>query len=367
MQSFDYRERILASLRSLYDRYGYRPYRMNKFEEYDLYARNKDFLISDSIITFTDRSRKLLALKPDVTLSIVKNTADTGSVQKLYYNENVYRVSKGADSFREMLQVGLECLGFIDDYCICEVLLLAAKSLLSISNLCVLDISHLGLVSQFLDAMGISREQQPDALRLMSEKNLHELQALCQRLEVTQSHINALLELLSISGPLAQTLPRLEKLMENYPTVTAFPAFRRILSALPAEELANVLCIDFSVVDDVHYYNGVVFKGFVSGVPSSVLSGGQYDRLMKKMGRQGGAMGFAVYTDSLERLWDSPNSYDVETVLLYPENAPLQAVTRKVQQLTEQGFHVLALPRLPEELRYQQLLTLEANELADHT
>ena len=118
MQASDDRSRVLASVQALYNRYGYRPYRMNKFEEYDLYARNKDFLISDSVITFTDRNGKLMALKPDVTLSIVKNTADTGSVQKLSYQENVYRVSKGSDSFRELLQVGLECLGRIDDYCI---------------------------------------------------------------------------------------------------------------------------------------------------------------------------------------------------------------------------------------------------------
>ena len=81
----------------------------------------------------------------------------------------------------------------------------------------------------------------------------------------------------------------------------------------------------------------------------------------------GGAMGFAVYTDVLDRLWENPNPYDVETVLLYPENAPLQAVTQKVRQLTEQGLHVLALPRLPEDLRYQQLLKLEVNDFADHT
>ena len=367
MQTLDYQERILASLRSLYDRYGYRPYKMNKFEEYDLYARNKDFLISDSIITFTDRSGKLMALKPDVTLSIVKNTADTGSVQKLYYNENVYRVSKGSGVFREMLQVGLECLGQIDDYAIFEVLLLAAKSLLAISNMSVLDISHLGMVTQLLDAMAIPRETHANLFSAMSEKNLHELQSICKDADVAEAHITALQTLLSISGPIAQTLPQLEQLMKDYPAVTAFAPFRKILTALQEEDLAQVFCIDFSVVDDVHYYNGVVFKGFVSGVPSSVLSGGQYDRLMKKMGRKSGAIGFAVYTDVLDRLWDSPNPYDVETVLLYPENAPLQAVTQKVRQLTDQGLHVLALPRLPEDLRYQQLLTLEVNDLADHT
>ena len=40
-----YAERLTFSLRELYSRYGYQPYRMSKFEEYDLYSRNKDFQI----------------------------------------------------------------------------------------------------------------------------------------------------------------------------------------------------------------------------------------------------------------------------------------------------------------------------------
>ena len=110
-------ESILFSLRSLYGQHGYSHYKMNKFEEYDLYAHNKDFLISDSVITFTDGNGKLLALKPDVTLSIVKNSRDRSDVlQKLYYNENVYRMSKGSRNFKEIMQVGLECIGKVDDY-----------------------------------------------------------------------------------------------------------------------------------------------------------------------------------------------------------------------------------------------------------
>ena len=71
-----YDEQAVFLLRSLYSKYGYKQYKMRKFEEYDLYVRNKDFLISDSVITFTDTNGKLMALKPDVTLSIIKNTAD---------------------------------------------------------------------------------------------------------------------------------------------------------------------------------------------------------------------------------------------------------------------------------------------------
>ena len=50
-----------------YGHYGYVHYKMNKFEEYDLYVANKDFLVHNDIITFTDTDGKLLALKPDAT------------------------------------------------------------------------------------------------------------------------------------------------------------------------------------------------------------------------------------------------------------------------------------------------------------
>ena len=47
------------SLRALYSEYGYRQYKMSKFEEYELYLRNKDFLVSDNVITFTDTDGRL--------------------------------------------------------------------------------------------------------------------------------------------------------------------------------------------------------------------------------------------------------------------------------------------------------------------
>ena len=47
-------ERAVIALRALYQSYGYLPYKMSRFEEYELYARNKDFLLSDRVITFTD-------------------------------------------------------------------------------------------------------------------------------------------------------------------------------------------------------------------------------------------------------------------------------------------------------------------------
>ena len=66
-------ERVSLQLRMLYERSGFRQYHMGRFEEYGLYQENRRFLSSEQVITFTDLDGRLLALKPDVTLSIAKN------------------------------------------------------------------------------------------------------------------------------------------------------------------------------------------------------------------------------------------------------------------------------------------------------
>lgn len=146
-------EQTMYRLRGLYEKYGYRRFKMSKFEEYDLYVRNKDFLVSDRMITFTDARGVLMALKPDVTLSIIKNTREgEASPRKVYYNETVYRSGKGDEAFQEILQTGLECIGDLDLYHLYEVIALAVESLAAISPDYVLDVSHVGLVSGFMEA-----------------------------------------------------------------------------------------------------------------------------------------------------------------------------------------------------------------------
>ena len=105
-------ERRIFTPCTLYSRAGYRSYRIEGSSiPTSYYSRNKDFLLSDRVITFTDTNGKLKALKPDVTLSIVKNIEDTpAALNRLFYDENVYRVSGRTGTFR-IMQMGLECIG----------------------------------------------------------------------------------------------------------------------------------------------------------------------------------------------------------------------------------------------------------------
>lgn len=354
-------ERVTLALRGLYDQYGYRQYKMSKFEEYDLYARNKDFLVSDHVITFTDLSGKLMALKPDVTLSIVKNSKDTpSSVQKLYYHENVYRVTKGAHGFREIMQVGLECFGNVDDYSIAEVLNLASQSLRAISPAAVLDVSHLGILKELTDSMGIPTELRERLVKFISEKNLHELTALCRSCGIQEEQIDLLRWLLTTGGAPAQVLPQLRSRLAGSVSSATLDRFETVLHALGQDSL---LRIDFSVVDDIHYYNGFVFKGFVSELPGAILSGGQYDKLMQKMNRTDRAIGFAVYTDLLDRLEEPTDDFDVDVVLLYDASPTVADLCSQVQLLTAQGRSVLVQQIKPENIRCKQLMKFDGKEV----
>ena len=45
-------EAAVFELRKLYSSFGYQQFKMSKFEEYDLYVRNKSFLVSDHVYRY---------------------------------------------------------------------------------------------------------------------------------------------------------------------------------------------------------------------------------------------------------------------------------------------------------------------------
>jgi ATP phosphoribosyltransferase regulatory subunit len=117
--------------------------------------------------------------------------------------------------------------------------------------------------------------------------------------------------------------------------------------------------LDFSVVNDMDYYNGIVFQGFVEGIPAGVLSGGQYDRLVRKLGKNAGAIGFAVYLDELARLNNEENQYDVEVLLLYKAGSDISEIMKAAEAYTAGGISVLPEKTVPDKLKYKRLVRLE--------
>ncbi len=290
-------EKVILKLRSLYAEAGYSPYKMSKFEEYDFYVKNKDFLMSEDVITFNDTNGKLLALKPDVTLSIIKNCKNGSEdrIQRIYYNENVYRVSETTHAYREIMQTGLECFGEIGVLERVEVMRLAAMSLQSISKDFVLEISHMGILGGLLGIAGGSDEFNEEIYGCIERKAAHEIPGICKRYGVSRASAKKLVKLVSIHGSSDEVVSELEEICEGPEMLEALSELKIIGSKLDGETFPGKIIIDFSSLSSIKYYNGLIFKGFLPGIADAVLSGGQYDKLLNKVGKSGGAIGFAVY------------------------------------------------------------------------
>ncbi len=345
-------EWAIFRLRMLYRQYGYTYYKMSEFEEYDFYVRNKNFLDSESILTFTGADGKLMALKPDVTLSIIKNTKDgQGALQKVYYNENVYRPSPTSHDYREIMQVGLECIGDLDVWAMAEVVLLAAQSLETISSQYLLDLSHLGFVAGLLDQGQVKGEDRRELMEFIGKKNVPALRESCQRLGLEEDITRDLCRLATMYAVPAKGLEPLREMVRNRTMAWALSELESVCTLVG--EAGSHIQLDFSVVNDMNYYNGLIFRGYLPGLPCGILAGGRYDNLLKKMGKSAGAIGFAVYLDLLEQVESKGDSYDADVLLLYgPDTSPLQ-VARAAGEHRRAGLSVRTERKVPPGLKFR--------------
>jgi len=292
-------ERAVMRLRALYKQYGYVPYKMSRFEEYALYAENKAFLASGDIAVFTGPGGKLMALRPDVTLSIVKNAKDDGILQKLYYNEYVYR--PGEYEYKEQMQAGLECIGEIDTELVCEVVMLAYRSLRALGVNTRLEVSHMGFLGGLLQSGDITPGRREELLPCISGKNVPELRKLCREYRLGEDFQEKLVSLTSLCGPLDDIIGELRRISVNDETEAVLQQLKEFQFVYNGMEPELELNYDFSIVNDLGYYSGIIFQGYIEGIPKKVLSGGRYDKLLRKFGKNAGAVGFAVNLDMLEK------------------------------------------------------------------
>ena len=358
-------DEVSLVLGNLFESYGYKKYLMSRFEEYSLYMENKDFLISDKIITFTDAGGKLMALKPDVTLSIVKNAKAEKGVRKLYYIENVYRPARNSPEFRESEQIGLEAIGDIDGYTVYEVTRLALNALAAVDKDFILDISHVGFVSALIEGLGLDYEANEEIYGYVTGKNLHGLKAASARLGISEEAFSALETLTSVSGTLSDGIEKARKAVMNEGMRIALDELATLDKALRSTEYYDNVRLDFSFVNDTGYYNGIIFTGFTPAVPRPVLSGGRYDKLMKKFAKDAGAIGFAVYVDEIASFYPRKAEYDDDVFVEYAAGADIAAVAAAADKLRAEGKTVSVGSAPLADGKYRKIMRFDGQKLTE--
>ena len=365
MNSIDnsmYRDDGLAlGLMRLYESYGYKKFKMRKFEKYELYLENKSFLRNGNIITVTDPKGRLLAIKPDVTLSIVKNVRSDLLPEKFYYNESVYIADSSDGNIKESTQIGLEYIGNLDLRALAEILFLASKSLSRFDNEYRIAISHMSFVSDILVESGLGEAECNSIINLISEKNLHGIKALCASSNVDESITDRICALASVCGELREEIKDAKKFVCGDASQSGFDELVALSDIIDEFGLSDKFILDFSLMNDMNYYNGLLFQGFIQGVPKNVLSGGRYDNLVRRFGVETSAAGFAVFTDVLDKFRYESEEYDYDIFLLYSNECKAETVLKKELEISMQGLRCIAFDSEPEGLKYKKKFVMSSD------
>ena len=331
---------VLLNIRKMYDSYGYKKISLPSFEEYDLYNENKDF-IDRNVLTVISPNGKLLALRPDITLSVAKKVSKDQSLKysKIYYQENTYNLKKYV-GYEEDEQLGIELIGKGSTFLDFEIINLAVKSLDIINKKSMIVLSHAGFISSAFENFDLEYEIKEQILDCINRKNSHDIQKILKRNEHISENVKKLIyKIPELSGNLENIEKELLKYEINDNTKKILSELKQLNSLLMKFYKKSKIVFDFSVVKNLNYYNGIILQGYIEGFPNVILTGGRYDKLFEKFGVDTGAVGFAILTDGLKGYYKDTDKKDFEVLIAY-DNSDFEKLVEIVNDFQKKGLRV---------------------------
>ena len=340
----DKSEMLIMNLRKLYEQYGYKKISLPTFEEYDLYSEYRDFIKSEKILTLMTPEGKLEALRPDITLSVAKKVAKDKNIksEKIYYLENIYRFSK-MNGYKEKKQLGIELIGRETDFLNYEITNLALKSLNQINKNYIFAFSHVSFISSIFNTINIDYDLQNEILYNIQHKNKHDLEKLISGINIEEKYKILIISLPELSGPFEIIYERLQSfdLDDNLREILdKLDKFYKLLLLSSNSDKSKII-FDLSLTNNLEYYNGIIFQGYVEGLSKIILTGGRYDNLFEKFGINKGAIGFAIYLDNLKGYFKEANKKNIDILLFY-DNSDYKLLISKINDFIVSGFTVRA-------------------------
>ena len=321
----------------IYKSYGYRPVETPLIEFYSTYQNTFTSLKEETLYKFVDESGQLLVLRTDMTLPIARLTAGKYSQDefplRFCYCSNVYKVRQSfAGKRNEVTDCGIELIG-LDDASDLEVLC------------CALDVMNaLGIEDYTLEIGSSSLFRDACAQSGLDGKQIEKLADYIDRKEIPA--LNSFVDTLNLDEKKAAFFRKLPLCGgKNALTLAKQLCFSDSLS----QEIENLISLkntleelgykdhvtfDLGKVPHLDYYTGIIFEGYVRGIGTSVLSGGRYDALLSKLGRDLPAIGFGV---KLDYLLDSVAADETPVTKLYYPRAKAAEAMKKARKLREEG------------------------------
>ena len=303
--------RVEATARAVFSRYGFGEIRTPIFEATELFARGvgeETDIVSKEMYTWEDRARaasekaQSLTLRPENTAGVVRayiehKLGDTGNLQKLFYIGPQFRRERPQRGrYRQFWQIGVEVLGPVSSGA--ESPIRDAEILEMLASL----LDELGIKNWQLDLNSVgSSTDRPRYIAALREALAPIKHQMCEDNQ-RRAETNPL-RVLDSKDPndqdLINSLPKIADFLDAASTAH----FEQVKAALDA--CGVPYRVNPRLVRGLDYYTRTTFEftvpdGSGLGTQNALLGGGRYDGLSEMLGGpKAPGIGFAIGEDRL--------------------------------------------------------------------
>jgi ATP phosphoribosyltransferase regulatory subunit len=311
-------------------------------EFYDLFNDKAIAMPQEMMYKLIDNKGRILVMRPDNTMPVVRvaSTKLKGFQPplRLFYNQNVFRINPSLSGRRdEIPQCGIELLGMSGVKADLEVVATAIDALKSVTGNYRFEIGHVGLFKTIIDDLPCGGEQKEQIRKYIESKNFTALEDMLCDSAKENAASRALIELPRLFGG-AEVFEKALKIAPNEAAVETIRYLRSIYDVLCRMGYQSNIMVDLGLVQQIEYYTGVIFRGYLQGSGDYVLSGGRYDGLSKSFGVDLPATGFAVNTESIAQHANLCEKTGRPDVLVFYDISKAKAAYEHMETLTASGI-----------------------------
>lgn len=320
------RNRIINAITDVFKRWGYSEVSTPTIEYYDTFNHNAQSLKEEEMYKFFDNNGRILVLRPDMTVPVARmiNTKlkDMELPLKLFYTANVFRAHKSLGGKRdEYLDCGVELIGKDGDHIDSEILVTSLEVLKSLDTKeeFKLEIGNVNILKSALDEMKLWDEDKKNIIELINRKSLINLKEYLEKMDISNKYKCFLTQLPWLFGGY-EMITKAKEIAFNKEIESNILYLEKIFLNLKELGYEKYISVDMSMVPRVNYYSGIIFKGYLNGVGSTVLRGGRYDGLFKNFGRCTSAIGFSIDVNLLIDSCDYKEEYKNKKIKIEKNN-----------------------------------------------
>lgn len=333
---------VQNTMTSLFKSHGFSEVVTPSLEFYDVFTGKASAMPQEMMYKLIDSKGRILVVRPDNTMPVARvvSTKLKGFQPplRLYYNQNVFRINPSLSGRRdEIPQCGIELLGASGIKADIEVIVTAIEALKRVTSDFRIEIGNVAFFKSIIEELPCDADEKEQIRKYIESKNYAAINEALEESAKTNAASRALIELPRLFGG-AEVFKKAAEIAPNKSAMDTLDYLRSIYDVLLGMGLKNNIIIDLGLVQQIDYYTGVVFQGYMQNSGEPVLSGGRYDGLFDGLDLELAAIGFAVNTDAVARNCTIKEKSDRPDVLIFYDIKNSKSAFEHIETLTSSGL-----------------------------